>query len=499
MALRERSFDSIESAVVEAKRLQLEEGYDLFRGQRRPWALRSSFDRLADGLQQKAMARLNEFLFWAKNEPALLPYAFSSDQALAVAQHYGIPTSFIDFTTDINVARHFASEPATEADSPGMSCIIALHSEQLTEWLAQRFERTGAFLGPEVLRIDVANLWRLEAQAGVFLVYDELLDGYPFDYLVFPSSSVSGESWKSSTVYPEERSDLELIVEQWFLHVKAGDGTKELHEMFKQAGLNLTVVNGGPTDGIGLNGITRPTNDPSWSGREECWVRKPELFADARPRSSDVVEIPLRSGMNRDDARELVAERIPPASIAERRARSAEWRILVDGQIHAEASGKFKRQWDALRIDGYSDAQVFESLAASTSLALLNLGLIPDQPACTDFSKRGPLEESFGFDLLVEFCGLVGYGRAQICATDLRAAVREDIDRYLPADLYEYTGPTPAERMTQLLIGIHRPNLLFDFDRFADVYVRQVIPTSIIFRPDLPLYPVLQLTTFGTP
>ena len=110
-----------------------------------------------------------------------------------------------------------------------------------------------------------------------------------------------------------------------------------------------------------------------------------------------------------------------------------------------------------------------------------------------------PLTAVLGGDLLVEFNGLVGYSRAVVSAADLNAAVREDIDRFVPASVYEHCGPTPAERMHQLLIGIHRPTLLFDFDRFANVYVRQVVPMSAVFRPKLPLYPVLHLQTFGVP
>jgi hypothetical protein len=110
-----------------------------------------------------------------------------------------------------------------------------------------------------------------------------------------------------------------------------------------------------------------------------------------------------------------------------------------------------------------------------------------------------PLTRLFGCDLLVEFAGLVGYGRAIVSAVELHSAVRDDVNLYLPPDLYEHTGPSQAERMRQLLLGIHRPNLLFDFHRFADLYVRQVIPMSVIFRPELPLYPVLHLETFGVP
>ena len=178
---------------------------------------------------------------------------------------------------------------------------------------------------------------------------------------------------------------------------------------------------------------------------------------------------------------------------------------MVDGVVHDEVSAKLKRQWDALRIDGYSDSQVVDSVVRSVSLEMLRLGLLAGCSACAFSLGLGedtaPLTDLFGSDLLVEFCGLVGYGRALVCATELRAAVRDDIDRlqHLPADLYEFTGPSQAERMRQLLIGIHQPNLLFDFDRFADIYVRQVIPMSVVFRPTLPLYPVLELTTFGVP
>jgi hypothetical protein len=207
--------------------------------------------------------------------------------------------------------------------------------------------------------------------------------------------------------------------------------------------------------------------------------------------------------MDLDAVCSSVGMSLPLASVAERRTRAAHWRLVIDGVVHDESSAKLKRQWDALRIDGYSDSQVVDSFVRSVSLEMLRLGLVAGRPACACSLGLGedtaPLTELFGSDLLLEFCGLVGYGRALVCATDLRAAVRDDIDHHLPANLYEFTGPSQAERMRQLLIGIHQPNLLFDFERFADIYVRQVIPTSVVFRPTLPLYPVFELTTFGVP
>jgi hypothetical protein len=258
-----------------------------------------------------------------------------------------------------------------------------------------------------------------------------------------------------------------------------------------------------PTDGVGLKSILRPEPHPSWSGREKTWLRATERFDSVLPRPGDTFQINLLPGMSLDAVRSLAATLLPLDSLADRRRRSADWRVLVDGSIDLAAGEKLARQWDALRIDGYADAQVVASFAASISILALQLGLIAGWPSyggslgISDDIK--PLTSLFGCDLLVEFTGLVGYSRALVNAADLQSAVREDVGRYLPVDFFEGCGPTPAECVHQLLIGIHSPSLLFDFARFADVYVRQVVPMSVIFRPKLPLYPVLHLRTFGVP
>jgi hypothetical protein len=266
MPRQEQSFESVDSAVAAAKRLHGEEGFDLFRGQRRPWPVVSTFRRLALERRDEAFSRVNQFVNWAQQEPSLLRYGFSGDQAIAVAQHYGIPTTFIDFTTDIEVARHFATESSKD-ESPdeydGKCCIIAAHSDRFKAWVAQRFKQSNKFLGPQIVRIDVANLWRLEAQAGVFIVDDELLDAYPFEYLVFPAPRTPVPLWDRRKVYPDERSDLELIVEQWFWHEHASARTRWMKQEFLESGVALQELAEGPTDGIGLKGIIRPGPHPS--------------------------------------------------------------------------------------------------------------------------------------------------------------------------------------------------------------------------------------------
>lgn len=508
-ARKEHVFQSVEDAVAAATRMKMEGGYDLFRGQRCAWPVASSFRRLAVDRRSEAESRIDQFMNWVQTESALAQYGFSSDQAIAVAQHYGIPTTFLDFSTDIPIARYFATEHclesgATKGEMPtDPSCIIAIRSAHLEAWVKERFQQTGKSLGPQILRFDVANLWRLEAQAGVFLVDDKLLDDYPFDYLLFPASITAGESRGRATVYPEERSDLELMIEQWFWHEKASAGTSYILERFEEAGVAFNRIEGDNSDGIGLKGIMRPQPDPSWLGLERAWLRAPERLDQVRPQPDDTFRIALRHGISVDDVRDVVAEQLPLHTLSGRRRRSANWQLLIYDVIQVEMSKNLERQWDALRIDGYSDEQIIESFNRSVSLAALQLGLVSGWEKYEGSLGLGeriePLTALFGSDLLVEFGGLVGYSRALVEASALRSAVRDDIDRYLPIDLYTWCGPSEAERMRQLLIGIYQPNLLFDFFRFADIYVRQLIPMSVIFRPDLPLYPVLHLQTLGVP
>ena len=331
------------------------------------------------------------------------------------------------------------------------SCIIAIRSAHLVAWVNERFKQTGEFLGPQILRFDVANLWRLEAQAGVFLVDDELLDDYPFDCLLFPASIAANESRGRATAYPEERSDLELMLEQWFWHEKASAGTSRLHDMLEGAGVAFNRIQWNDSDGIGLKGIVRPQPHPSWAGLEGAWLRAPERLNQIKPQPDDTFRIALWPGISVDSVRSVVAGQLPPHTLSERRRRSATWQLLIDDVIHPEASKKLDRQWDALRIDGYSDVQIIGSFARSVSLAALQLGLISGWARYAGSLDVGegiePLTTLFGSDLLVEFKGLVGYSRALVDASDLRSAVRDDIDRYLPADLYEGCGPSEAERM----------------------------------------------------
>src|SRR5687767_7304956 len=95
----------VQEGVELAQRFKKDGTYDWFRGQVRDWPPRSSLARLRAGGEAEAIdfakRRLNLFFNWVEDNPALryLTNDENVDQLFAIAQHYGIPTNYIDFTT----------------------------------------------------------------------------------------------------------------------------------------------------------------------------------------------------------------------------------------------------------------------------------------------------------------------------------------------------------------------------------------------------------------
>jgi FRG domain len=78
--------------------------------------------------------------------------------------HYGIPTEYIDFTTDAGVAGFFAVD-TTNLPNEGKSCIFCLNMDDLMSvWdiVKDIGSRKEAKANIELVRIDVLNLWRLQ-------------------------------------------------------------------------------------------------------------------------------------------------------------------------------------------------------------------------------------------------------------------------------------------------------------------------------------------------
>ena len=84
-------------------------------------------------------------------------FAQSDDEIFAIAQHYGLPTNFVDFTHSVDVAAFFATHGFTTGDSH--QGVIYCGQRSAIEQIA----------GCRVVKIEVDGLWRMRLQRGLFV------------------------------------------------------------------------------------------------------------------------------------------------------------------------------------------------------------------------------------------------------------------------------------------------------------------------------------------
>src|SRR6266540_13841 len=218
--------DDVQAAVRLAWQFKCERRYDWFRGQTHNWRLVPSLHR--PGVpRDEALAMLARFEAWTGQTNGLESLAADATALLAVAQHYGLPTPFIDFTTDPDAAGFFAFdglERPTES-----SCIICLDTADLTDfWQAM----PSKYPPPTCVQMDVSNLWRLEVQKGTFLLcpYDDIERLYGFDRIFFPCTSGSDHAARKR-MYPREKSRLEILLDQYLMNEQLIKGTRTMDEV----------------------------------------------------------------------------------------------------------------------------------------------------------------------------------------------------------------------------------------------------------------------------
>jgi len=288
----------VDEAIALAQKWQAEGRYQWFRGQVQCWPPYSSLFRLLhNGTEEQEsnfQARMSRFLKWIHRTPGLAAIADDADAELAIAQHHGIPTHLIDFTTDPAVAGFFAADSKGPVESGTTGCIYCLNLDDLADvWALEKEVRKASDDEPELpdlnfVRPDVTNLWRMHAQAGVFLECAVNWDVvYPMDRIEFPYTGPPSFPTRD-IVYPARRSPLEILLDQFFDNEKKLEGnvhiTRMLDEM-QAKGARIGRAATVPAPSFFLKECFRggdlPMHD-SWSSATDWLVVADERLADVR-------------------------------------------------------------------------------------------------------------------------------------------------------------------------------------------------------------------------
>jgi len=207
------------SAIELAKELQASGEYDLFRGQRHTFDIKPSISR--DNVDRDlAYNELNAFANWVHQTPDLNSLHGNQEAILAVAQHYGLKTPFIDFSSSPKIAGFFATDGGIVGDTGTIICLNKNRFQKSWKDINEKYYKDNEMLLTDIVDIDVKNLWRLQSQEGVFLrchVDPSLLEMFScFLHIYFPQQTELNVLEREK-VYPNAKSHLEVLLDQYFL------------------------------------------------------------------------------------------------------------------------------------------------------------------------------------------------------------------------------------------------------------------------------------------
>ncbi|WP_422079680.1 FRG domain-containing protein [Ulvibacterium sp.] len=222
------------SALKLAEELKESGEYDLFRGQRHTFPIQPSAHR--DGVDIKEVnQRLKKFAEWVHQTPDLNSLHDNENSIIAVAQHYGLKTPFLDFSYSPKIAGFFATDGGIQGDTGTIICVNKIRF--LNSWNdmnQRRYEKEGHIL-TDIIEIDVKNLWRLQAQEGAFLrchVDPSYLEMFScFLHIYFPQNP-SLEILDKEKIYPSSKSHLEVLLDQYFLIEGYPERDKNMQKIF---------------------------------------------------------------------------------------------------------------------------------------------------------------------------------------------------------------------------------------------------------------------------
>lgn len=464
---------SAEKALQLAREFQQEERFDLFRGQVRMWRAISTYARLAlanDGSAELASGRLADFVTWAHQQPHLRQLAEANPQReldtyAAIAQHYGLATNLMDFTTSPEVAAYFATSSFAGKGESG--AIICARRADIVEQSRQGDSNAHHL---EFVELRIPDLWRLHAQEGVFALCNSHFEDvfYGLEWILFPPTR-HPIGRRPEQVYPVEKSRLEILLEQYF------DREAEV----EAAAVRRKIWEGIP----GPKSEWNMDEDPGRSSkyglpRQASWDRASNsVWRSTVPTvyAGQAVVVALSPLADETSFVELLT------ADTKLRGKCVSWKLPGDlADVRTEEY--LDELWNGIRALPYSDVEVARAMAT-----------------CFHLSRSGETPWPDGLNVAFAAQDSTPY-RANVSWRALQDCLAVDMDGTFD-QIWQGKKRSPSLGLRDLLAHVYYPDYLFDFQRFATLFAEQVVPVQVVFRTKGKsiLYSPGDLKTFGLP
>ncbi|MDB5003885.1 MAG: hypothetical protein JWQ34_2110 [Mucilaginibacter sp.] len=464
-------------AVALARKWKEEGKYDLFRGQGSNWKLVSSIHRVKGQRGYNKHLKRSDLLFgFMQLNPVLKDYCKNQDQFIAIAQHYGVATNFIDFTEDPIIAAWFATH--SKANKIGQyACIICAKRKDFEETmlftkpLLDKYYVNGH--QPEFVSIDVHDLWRLQAQKGHFLYtpFSGIEHYYPFDRILFPYDQPF-EAIRKEYIYPLQKSIIETNIDHF---LTAERRSRNMERIMKWIGEERTSVL--PENEIGNYTLPNARPHNSWRGRKlRSWLKPYQERWDAISHDHSIeVTIPYQLVSN--DFQEDLSSTILNVLQKHQKCRSHTGRLMLQ-RIQRPFNKKMQTAiqtgcdliWHGMRNLPYTDDQIAMSLA--NFILLYNF-----------YSKDRMMESAhdwiFGRTVYIVMTADDGSNtHAYVNGYHILQAARENILDILRPEYRDICADNPVA-LTQLVFD---PSYLFQFERLQELFATDVIPSQTLLE-----------------
>jgi hypothetical protein len=494
---------SIKEAIDLALKWKAEGKYDWFRGQTQSWKVVASFLRQSPTEQNATQEKVDRFFNWVNATKGLQYLADDEDKIVAVAQHYGLPSPFIDFTTNPRIAGFFATDG--EDLEIGQECYICcLNTERLKDFWSSICSTNSEIPMLEFLTPEVDNLWRLEAQEGVFLYCPILYfeNFYRLDRIAFPYGA--RYEIPIEKIYPARKSHLEILLDQFFAKELALEGGKRLINMVQNTGMAMAVYE--PPDLNALGNYFYPervTLVDSWNEDNlKIWLTpNKEVWAETESKEHWEFECSIRELPTEFRNRIEKNLHLRFSSVSNCREKLVDWSFRFDDDVSQKSEKESIMQQTARRIfDGmrrlpYLDNEVIKSISMGIALTL---AWFQSGQSRHEANWRKIFSHLIPNDMEVEFGTWAGASsRGYVSREKLFACLRDDVTNLIkPSYRSQFlSGIVP---IIQFIID---PSKIYDFEKFKSIFVEEIIPTQSIIRDlNFPVYfTPAGLEIFGLP
>ncbi|GHT33230.1 hypothetical protein FACS189434_06830 [Bacteroidia bacterium] len=489
--------NSMQEALALANKLKKDEAFELFRGHAsKDWEIVSSASRISDDLRDDFLQKIANFYSFCKKNNILKSYIDSDkdDKFIAIAQHYGLCTNFLDFTSSPEIAMYFATHD--KCCKVGEKCVIVcLNKKEFEHEVNNGY--TNYILSkqnlpiPRIVECDIKNLWRLNAQKGCFIElpyinYDKI---YGFDKIYFPYSEPFNDI-KDTDIYPERKSPIEIELDKFFMDIRMIENSKTVKTFPNVVQFDVDLEPTLEQKNKIFKDFSKLSAHSSWKNIDNEWVvekqiewkyegNRNQIQIDCQKLiDNDSDYLNKLTGIIDKHRNELInLEVINADNFISRNliGYSGSKPIFTNSKI--TISGKIKTMFDGMNILPYSNEQIVNAISE-----LLNIEL--------HFEEINKINVEF----LENIDGKGYYSRACILKDDYRNLLRDDILTYLNSE-YLSTNPNFEDIM---LLGCDM-SFVSDFNKFVDLFAKRIIPFQIFLNRNPILFNPAKIKIFGKP